>query len=193
MSQLREVIYNFAEKYKNVFLDPESTYESVEETGFPEECFRMNFGNDNGGKFIVSTPNYDAFNSVVDLEKVIDYVDNFAIIGSACSGKWNTLDKKLTQEDKLWFVLMLNRIMELTDEPEPMSIEELSALLKEHREEILENTEVNAWDLDIWIHEPATIMNMDSGIAYDVCAVLDISVYDIIDAVEREQMLMAMF
>lgn len=193
MSQLKDVIYNFAEKYKDVFLDPESTFESIEEAGFPDECFRMNFGSDGGRKFVVWTPNYDAFNSVVDLEKVIDYVDDFSVIGSACSGKWQILDGELTQEDKLWFVLMLNRIMELTAEPEPMSIEELSALLKEHREEILENTEVNAWDLDIWIHEPATIMNMDSGIAYDVCALLDISVYDIIDAVEREQMLMAMF
>lgn len=192
MAQIKEVIHDFAEKYKNMFLDPASTMESIEEAGFPDECYAMNFGDDGGRKFIVATPDCDAFNNVMDLEKVIDSVDNYLVIGSALSGKWQLLSE-LTQMDKMWFVLMLNRIMELTEEEESMSIQELSALLKEHRDEILEKTEVNAWDIDLWIHEPAQIMNMDSGIAYDVVRILDISIYDIIDAVEREEMLAAMF
>lgn len=192
MAQIKERVYDFAEKYKKVFLDPESTMESIEDSGFPQECYQMNFGDDGGRKFIVATPDSDAFNDVMELERVIDEVDNYLIIGSALSGKWQLLDE-LTQMDKMWFALMLNRLMELTEEEESMSVQELSQLLREHRDEIVENTEIDGWDIDLWIQEPEQIMNLDSGIAYDLCRILDISIYDIIDAVEREEMLTAMF
>lgn len=192
MGQLKETIYDFAEKYKNIFLDKNNDMKAIEEAGFPEACYQMNFGDDGGRKFIVATPDSDAFNNVMELERVIDTVDNYMVIGSALSGKWQLMDE-MTELDRMWFILMLNRIMELTEEEEPMSIQELSQLLKEHRDEIVEKTEVNDWDIDLWIHEPSEIMNMDSGIAYDVVRILDISIYDIIDAIEREEMLAAMF
>lgn len=192
MAQIKEKVYEFAEKYKKIFLDPESTMESIEASGFPQECYQMNFGDDGGRKFIVATPDSDAFNDVMELERVIDEVDNYMVIGSALSGKWQLLDE-LTQMDKMWFALMLNRLMELTEEEESMSVQELSQLLREHRDEIVEKTEIDAWDIDLWIQEPEQIMNLDSGMAYDLCRILDISIYDIIDAVEREEMLTAMF
>ena len=100
MAQIKEKVYEFAEKYKKIFLDPESTMESIEASGFPQECYQMNFGDDGGRKFIVATPDSDAFNDVMELERVIDEVDNYMVIGSALSGKWQLLDE-LTQMDKM--------------------------------------------------------------------------------------------
>ncbi len=192
MALKREDVYRFAEKYRDMFLDMTSTRESIEAAGFGDDCYNMNFGNDAGRKFIVMTPNVDAFNKVEDLEKVIDDLDGVAMLGSACFGKWISKDD-MTAEDRLWFTIVLGRIMELTDEPEAMTVQELSKLLEENREKILKLTEVNPWEIDLWIHEPTQLMNMDSGIAYDVTEVLGISINDIIDAVEREEMLNAFF
>ena len=192
MALNREDVYRFAEKWREYFLDMTSTRESIEAAGFGDECYEMNFGSDAGRKFIVMTPNVDAFNKVEDLEKVIDDIDGVAMLGSACFGKWES-KYDLTDEDKIWFSMMLGRIMELTEEPESITVQELSKLLEENREKILRLTEVNPWEIDLWIHEPGQMINMDSGIAYDVTEVLDISVNDIIDAVEREEMLKAMF
>lgn len=192
MALIREEVHEFAGRYLDMFKDSGSTRESIEAAGFPEDCYQMNFGNDAGRKFIVLTPNVDAFNKVEDLLKVIDHMDSVAVLGSACFGKWTSKDD-LTDEDKKWFEIVLSRIYELTEEPEPMSIQELSALMESKREQILRLTEADPWSVDLWIHDPTTILNMDSGIAYDVVEVLGISIEDMLEAVEREQMLKVMF
>ncbi len=188
MALKREDVHAFAEKYHDAFADPASTRESIEAMDFAEECYQMNFGNDAGRKFIVMTPNVDAFNKVEDLRKVIDMLDGVAVLGSACFGKWTSKDD-LTAEDKKWFEIVLGRMMELTEEPEPMTVQELSALFESRRELILALTDAGPWDVDLWIHDPSAVLDMDAGIACEVAEVLGITVEDMLEAVEREQML----
>lgn len=180
-------INEFAGRYSDMFIDLSMDKAAIDEKGFADECFNLGFGMDGGRKFIVSCPGVDAFNDVNELNKVIDNLDNLNILGSAIAAKWEMIGE-LDENLRMWFVTMLRRIEDLTDEREPMTVQEISAMLKEHREELLEKTELNTWDIDCWIHEPTQIMNMDSGIAYDVTAILGITIDDIIEAVEQEQM-----
>lgn len=99
----------------------------------------------------------------------------------------------LDEHTRMWISIALKRLKDMTEEKESMTVQELSALLAEKRDEILEKTEVNTWEIDCWIHDPIQIVNMDSGIAYDVSRVIGITIDDILDAVAREQMMSMMF
>ena len=134
----------------------------------------------------------NAFDDTDDLARVIDKVDNINVLGSAVSAKWD-MAETLDEHTRMWISIALKRLKDMTEEKEPMTVQELSALLAEKRDEILEKTEVNTWDIDCWIHDPIQIVNMDSGIAYDVSRVIGITIDDILDAVAREQMMSMMF
>lgn len=190
--EYRQQVYDFAEKYIEYFLDICTTKEDIEAAGFGNACFNLGFGADGGRKFIVMCHDSNAFDDTDDLSRVIDKVDNINVLGSAITAKWDLADE-LNEHTRLWISIALNRLKEMTEEKEPMTVQELSALLSEHREEILAETEVNTWDIDCWIHDPIQIVNMDSGIGYDVAKVLGITIDDILDAVAREQMMSMMF
>lgn len=72
-----------------------------------------------------------------------------------------------------------------------ITIQDISVMLKEKREEILQRTEIASYgySVDEWIEYPESIMNLDSGLAYDVARVLEITVDDIIAAIQRESMM----
>ena len=190
--EYRQQVYDFAEKYIDYFLDIRTTKEDLEEAGFGNACFNLGFGADGGRKFIVMCHDSNAFDDTDDLARVIDKVDNINVLGSAVSAKWD-MAETLDEHTRMWISIALKRLKDMTEEKEPMTVQELSALLAEKRDEILEKTEVNTWDIDCWIHDPIQIVNMDSGIAYDVSREIGITIDDILDAVAREQMMSMMF
>lgn len=78
------------------------------------------------------------------------------------------------------------------EEPDTaLTIQDIGEMLKANRQAIIERTEIEAYgySVDEWIEYPESIMNLDSGLAYDVARVLKISVDDIINAIQRESML----
>jgi hypothetical protein len=183
----RERVNEFAIKFLDEFNKTDITKERLEELKFPDECWNMGFGTDGGRKFIVSCPGYDVFGSVTDLKKALEEINDPSLMGSALLPQWETM-AEFNEDIRQWYVAALEHLKYLTDDIEPMTVQELSAMLKENKEQLLSETEVAPWDLECWINDPMQIVNMDSGIAYDVARVLGITVDDIIEAVEIEEM-----
>ncbi len=77
--------------------------------------FEMDFGN-------AFMPVYgDAINDEKDLNKVIDQIDDIALLGSAIYSKWRHYnhwaycgEEILEPQNRAWFVLALSRLAELT-------------------------------------------------------------------------------
>lgn len=77
------------------------------------------------------------------------------------------------------------------DSDASLTVQDICVMLREKREEILQHTEIEAYgySIDEWIEYPESIMNLDSGLAYDVARLLEITVDDIVAAIQRESML----
>ncbi len=184
-------INDTANKYLEVMLDMTSTKEQIDEMGILDDFFQCGM-QANARKFIAMTPDLDAFNNYEDLEKIVDDIPDSLVLGSALMAKWEEVTE-LDLDTRMWFNIMLKRIYTMTiDDVREllMTIQELQALLKEKKDDIL----AAAPDLEegelIWLTKnPLKLLELDSGIAYDLARGAGIEVNDIIGAIEREEML----
>lgn len=185
------LINETAEKYLNAFLDMTSTYEEIDKMGLLDDFFKCGCNAD-PRKFIASTPDLDAYNKVEDLEKVVDSIADSGVLISVLMAKFSEINE-ITLDNRMWFLTILKRIqfMTIDDVRELlMTIQELQALLKEKKDDIL----AAAPDLEegelIWLTKnPLKLLELDSGIAYDLAKGAGITVEDILGAIEREEML----
>lgn len=186
-----KLINETAEKYLDAFLNMTSTKEEIEAMGLLDDFFKCGFNTD-ARKFIASTPDLDAYNKVEDLEKVVDDIADSGVLISALMAKFDEIDE-ITLDNRMWFLTILKRVqfMTIDDVRELlMTIQELQALMREKKDDIL----AAAPDLEegelIWLTKnPLKLLELDSGIAYDLAKGAGITVEDIIGAIEREEML----
>lgn len=81
-----KAIHEFAVKYSRLYVNPQTTEREVEE-GFADQCFAFDFEMDCGNRFI-DTFSSDAFYKNEGLNKVIDDINDVALLGSAIFSHW---------------------------------------------------------------------------------------------------------
>lgn len=113
-------IHDFAVKYHSLYVNPQTTEREVEE-GFADECFSFGFEMDCGNKFI-ETFSSDAFYKNNELDKVIDSIDDVALLGSAIFSHWRYVthwadySSTLDEEHRPWFITAFGRLAVITEE-----------------------------------------------------------------------------
>ena len=115
-------IKTFTEKYIDYFLtkfapDSREYYDLFDSSSFPDECWSLGFEMDCGESFIAAYGE-EAWHSHSGLSSVIGKVDNITILGSALFSEWRYFNHwaygHATEEDKEWFLTILQRMQELT-------------------------------------------------------------------------------
>lgn len=116
----KQEIHSFALKYFKLYDDPQTEEEEVVK-GFDEQCFALGFEMDCGKKFI-ETYSSEAFYSWEKLAKIIETIDDVALLGSAIFSRWrytthwaeeSLLDDHLT---RFWFFLAFSQLVIITDD-----------------------------------------------------------------------------
>lgn len=184
-------INDTADKYLNVLVDMSTTKAQIDEMGILDDFFQCGFQS-NARKFIAMTPDTDAYNNYEDLDKVVDDIADSLVLGSAFMAKWEEIEE-LDLDNRMWCSIMLKRIYTMTiDDVREllMTVQELQQILREKKDDILAaSMELEEGEL-IWLTKnPLKLLELDSGIAYDLARGAGITVDDIIGAIEREEML----
>ena len=120
MADLKQ-INEFARKWIKKFCDPNVQYIELVDHWLSDDCRALGFEMDCGyafsEKYIVAFHDYEA------LKKIIDDMTDISILGSAVYSKWRYFnhwaycgDEILLPENKLWFLLILERIKTLSEE-----------------------------------------------------------------------------
>ena len=119
MAAIKE-IHEFADKYYSLYVNSQTTEHEVED-GFADQCFFFKFEMDCGNKFI-ETFSCDAFYKNDELDKIIDRIDNVALLGSAIFSHWRYVthwadySSLLDEEHRPWFITAFGRLAVLTEE-----------------------------------------------------------------------------
>ena len=114
---------DFAEKYLKLYISKETVGHQVEE-GFAEECQSLGFEMDCGKAFTDAFPNEHPFENVERLNAVINNVVDIPLLGSAIFSKWRQITHwdwcgdLLSDENRAWFIVAFQRLMDLTAEPQ---------------------------------------------------------------------------
>lgn len=115
-------IKTFTKKYIDYFLtkfDTESPsyYDLFDSPFFPDECWKLGFDMDCGHSF-TSLYGGEAWRSVEGLSAVIDNINDIKVVGSALFSQWRYFNhwsySGATDNDKEWFLMLLNRLDYLT-------------------------------------------------------------------------------
>ena len=114
----KENIEQFVEKWIAKFHNPDVNYLELVEHHMGDECAALRFEMDCGHAFVDKYG--EAFNNVRALRKIIDQIDDSALLGSAIFSKWRYFnhwaysgDEILSPENKEWFIVALTRLKEL--------------------------------------------------------------------------------
>jgi hypothetical protein len=117
----KKQIYEFAVKWCGKFQNPETNYIELTELWMADDCAALGFKMDSGEAF--SEKYGDAASNSKALEKIIDDVDDILLLGSAIYSQWRYFNhwaysgsEILLPENRLWFILALNRLALLADE-----------------------------------------------------------------------------
>ena len=116
---MNKEIYAFAKYYFNLYRNPKSTNFQVEE-GFADKCFSLGFEMDTGVSFLEKFPK--AFDSVEELDKIIDRVDDAHFLGTAIFSMWRYIthwtycSHPLDTDFRPWFISAFGRLMTITSE-----------------------------------------------------------------------------
>lgn len=117
-----KAIHDFAIKYHSLYVNPQTTEHEVEE-GFADLCFAFGFEVDCGNRFIEAFSS-DAFYKTEALDKVIDYIDDINLLGSAIFSHWRYVthwadfSSLLDEEHRPWFITALGRLAVISEEEE---------------------------------------------------------------------------
>ena len=113
-------IHDFAVKYHSLYVNPQTTEREVED-GFADQCFSFGFEMDCGNKF-VDIFSSDAFYKNEELDKVIDSINDVALLGSAIFSHWRYVthwsdsSSLLDEEHRPWFITAFGRLAVITEE-----------------------------------------------------------------------------
>lgn len=116
---MKERICAFANYYFNIFRDPKSTNNQVEE-GFAEKCFALGFEMDCGNSFSEKYPK--AFNDYSELDKIIGEIDDPQFLGTAIFSQWRYIthwsycSHPLDEQYRPWFISAFARLVAITSE-----------------------------------------------------------------------------
>lgn len=115
--QLRE----FALKWSGKFKDSNIRYEELVGYWFADDCTRLGFEMDSGKAF--SEVYGEAFTNYEALQKVIDDITDVYLLGSAMYSRWRYFNHWaydpsdiLKTENRQWFLIVLHRIAQLSEE-----------------------------------------------------------------------------
>ena len=115
----KEEVYNFANKWKNKFLDEKTNYLEIVDQDFADDCKKLGFKMDCGQSFSKKYGN--ASHDFKELEKVIDNINSVSLLGSAIYSQWRYFNhwaysctEVLEEKNKKWFILALNRLETLS-------------------------------------------------------------------------------
>lgn len=115
-------ICDFSNKWRTKFLDRNTNYIELIEIDFGNDCKALGFEMDCGKNFI-SKYGKDAFNDCEKLETIINNINDIYLLGSAIHSKWRYFNhwaysgsEILEPKNRKWFVLILDRLIELTIE-----------------------------------------------------------------------------
>ena len=105
-------IHDFAIKWIEEFKTNERYYTIFDNIKFADECSSLGFKMDCGNSF--KDKYGDAVYSDIELSKVIDDVDDIALLGSAIFSRWRYFNHwsygPAEQKDKEWFIIALSRL-----------------------------------------------------------------------------------
>ncbi|MBD5383413.1 MAG: hypothetical protein HDR72_00245 [Ruminococcaceae bacterium] len=113
-------IHDFAIKYHSLYVSPQTTEREVKD-GFADLCFSLGFEMDCGNKFIENFSS-DAFYKNNELDKVINDIDDVALLGSAIFSHWRYVmywdynSSLLDEEHRPWFITAFERLAIVTEE-----------------------------------------------------------------------------
>ena len=117
-------IRKFTEKYIDYFLNdfnPEaaSYYHFFDSPTFANECWGLGFEMDCGQSFIEAYGE-EAWHTLEGVMSVVDKMNDIKIIGSGLFSQWRYFnhwaDSHATEKDKEWFLILLNRLQDLTSD-----------------------------------------------------------------------------
>ena len=121
MSERHFKISGFAKHWRGVFEEPLSKHYDAD-TQFADDCFALGFQMDCGTAFQEAYPNARAFESAENLQAIIQSVHDVDLLGSAIFSHWRYLTHwayecdLMSPENRKWFVVAFNRMIELTKE-----------------------------------------------------------------------------
>ncbi|MBR2045622.1 MAG: hypothetical protein IJ958_05745 [Agathobacter sp.] len=122
MFDKREV-HEFANKYYNLYANPETLEYQVGER-FADKCFELNFKMDCGEAIERAFPNMRVTDDASTFFRVVKQIDDIGLLGSAIFSKyryithWAYCDSLLSKENREWFKMAFERLIELTEETE---------------------------------------------------------------------------
>lgn len=109
--------YSFAVRFYDMLNDPKADYLMLE-NDLGKECGDLGFDMDAGESFI-NQYSKDAFHKADTLERIINDVDSVELLGNGIYSKWRYIthwaeSSLLSEDNKKWFLIVLNRLIELT-------------------------------------------------------------------------------
>ena len=112
-----EQVNNFAIKYYKLYLNPKIAEQEVD-TGFAELCRNLGFEMDLGESLIKRYGNAAFYHSNA-LDKVIENVDDVAMLGNAILSKWRYIthwaqSSLLETDNKEWFIKAFKKMADIT-------------------------------------------------------------------------------
>ena len=109
-------IHDFAIKWLDEFKTNERFYTIFDDVKLADDCISLGFEMDCGNSF--KDKYGDAVYSNIELNKVIDDVDDIALLGSAIFSRWRYFNHwsygHAEQKDREWFIIALSRLESLT-------------------------------------------------------------------------------
>ena len=113
-------VFNFALKWYNKFNDNNTSCDELVSLDLANDCNLIGFQMDCGHAF--SDKYQNASYDVKQLELVIDQITDIPLLGSAIYSKWRYFnhwaylpDEILEEENRKWFLVALNRLMQLAN------------------------------------------------------------------------------
>lgn len=121
MSGMKSIydVHDFAVKWAEKFQNP-STLRNEISKGFAEECVDLGFRINSGKPFLKAYHNPQAFSDYTQLNRIIDQVDDFMLLGSTIYSKWRFIthwsdgEDLLSPENRQWFIIALSRLAYLS-------------------------------------------------------------------------------
>ena len=113
-------IFNFALKWYNKFDDENTSYRELVCNEMANDCDLLGFEMDCGHAFSKVYPK--AGSDVTELELIVDKIVDVSLLGSAIYSQWRYFnhwaylpDEILEEENRKWFLVALNRLMQLAN------------------------------------------------------------------------------
>ena len=124
MKDMKEV-HNFAVKWLDKFRNQEIDYIELVDHYLADDCDALGFEMDSGEGF--SKRYGSAFYDYRELKKIIDYINDIELLGSAIYSRWRYFnhwaydgEEILEDSNRSWFVLALKRLLVLSAENNAM-------------------------------------------------------------------------